>query len=239
MSCNSTSNRVADAVRRSGIPALGSKSAYNAAFVRRELSPWGRGALGLAAAGAAMGAVYAVKRGKLAQAKAKLSQTQARGPAKAGQAANRAGDMQYRAAAKVAGVSNRLTGALSVTGRLGAGRLAMGVALWRKPALGRALRKLTRLSGVAKKATGLAGTQAAALSRQSLAGSVVQERRTLLFFKKKVAVEVWNSGLSRLLNRADQLGPTQNVRASRGTLLKDKQGATWHCGTTTAATRVG
>jgi len=234
MSCNSTSEKVVSAVRKTGLPALATKSAYQAAFVRRELSPLGRGALGAAVAGVALGAGYAVKRGAVARAGKQLKATAANVAHKAESAGNRLGEMQYRNAEKTASASNVVAGAVRVADRLRAGQLGLALATLKNPVFGAATRKINRIIGLSKLATGLAGSQAGALSRKSLAGSVVQDRRTLVFFKKKVAVNVWNSKVSQLINRTDHIGPVSTIRSSTGLLVKGKDGVTWHSGATVA-----
>ena len=75
-------------------------------------------------------------------------------------------------------------------------------------------------------------------SRTSLAASVVQKKRVLLFFNKKTAVQVWNSSAGKLLNRPDHIMPAKNIIAEKSAMLKIN-GISWHRGTITFRTPGG
>jgi hypothetical protein len=90
-------------------------------------------------------------------------------------------------------------------------------------------------------ATGRVGALAGWLSRTNLAGTVVGEKRHLLFFKGKVATDLWNSSLTDTLNRADLLGSQQlgkGIHSSDGVMF-DAGGLTWHRGTSVVDTPGG
>ena len=76
-----------------------------------------------------------------------------------------------------------------------------------------------------------------------LAGTVVQDKRQLLFFKGKEAVNLWKSSLTRRLNRADLLGSHRltgdGVYASDGVMFETRGGRTWHRGTSVVSTSAG
>lgn len=239
MSCDTTSEKIVAAVRKTGLPALASRSAYNATFIRRELSPLGKGVLGAAAAGMALGLGYAVKSGAVARAGERVKETASSLAQKTEGVSEQMGEAQYAAVEKVARASNVVAGVVRLTDRLGAGRLGLALSALKNPAVGAATRKINRIIGLSKVATGAVGAQAGALSRKSLAGSVVQERRALIFFKKKVAVDAWNSNLSRLINRADHIGPASTIRSSTGLLVTGKDGVAWHSGALVAGTPQG
>lgn len=81
----------------------------------------------------------------------------------------------------------------------------------------------------------VAGNVAGALSKTEETGRVMQEQRTLFFFKSQTPVTLWKSSLTPLLNRGDVPGPSrltgQNIRASEGVMFQ-VGGKTWHRGTT-------
>jgi hypothetical protein len=94
-------------------------------------------------------------------------------------------------------------------------------------------RKAGLITNRVSRFTGLVGALAGRISRTDLAGTVVREKRTLLFFKGKEAVNVWKSSLTDFLNRADLLGSHalgKGVYASDGVMF-ETGGATWHRGT--------
>lgn len=81
----------------------------------------------------------------------------------------------------------------------------------------------------------MAGNVAGALSKTEETGQVVQEKRTLFFFKSRTPVTLWKSSLTPLLNRGDALGTSrltgQHIRSSEGVMFQSN-GKTWHRGTT-------
>ncbi|MCL4298079.1 MAG: hypothetical protein KJ077_20220 [Anaerolineae bacterium] len=81
----------------------------------------------------------------------------------------------------------------------------------------------------------MAGNAAGALSKTEETGQVMQEQRTLFFFKSQTPVTLWKSSLTPLLNRGDVSGTSrltgQNIRASEGVMFQ-MGGKTWHRGTT-------
>jgi hypothetical protein len=96
-------------------------------------------------------------------------------------------------------------------------------------------------AAVSAVATGRVGALAGWLSRTNLAGTVVGEKRHLLFFKGKVATNLWKSSLTDVLNRADLMGSHQlgkGVHSSDGVMF-DAGGLTWHRGTSVVDTPGG
>lgn len=81
----------------------------------------------------------------------------------------------------------------------------------------------------------LAGDAAGFVSRQEDVGQVMQEKRTLLFFKSKTPVTLWKSSLTGLINRQDVVGTSRfsgkNIASSEGVMFR-AGGKTWHRGTT-------
>lgn len=81
----------------------------------------------------------------------------------------------------------------------------------------------------------VAGNVAGALSKTEETGQVMQEKRTLFFFKSQTPVTLWQSSLTPLLNRGDVPGTSrltgQNICASEGVMFQTG-GKTWHRGTT-------
>jgi hypothetical protein len=84
-------------------------------------------------------------------------------------------------------------------------------------------------------ATSLAGDLAGFASRQEEVGQVMQDKRTLFFFKSKVPVTLWKSSLTGLINRQDVIGTSRfsgkNIASSEGVMFRTR-GKTWHRGTT-------
>jgi hypothetical protein len=91
--------------------------------------------------------------------------------------------------------------------------------------------------------SGAAATRRARTSRTELAGTVVREKRQLLFFKGKEAVDMWRSSMTDRLNRADLLGSHRlkgaGVHASDGVMFETKGARTWHRGTSLVSTSKG
>jgi hypothetical protein len=79
--------------------------------------------------------------------------------------------------------------------------------------------------------TSAVGAGLGALSKTGEAGTVMQEKRKLFFFKSKTPVSLWTSNLTSLLNRRDVLVRAKNIVASRGVMF-EVGGKTWHQGTT-------
>ena len=81
----------------------------------------------------------------------------------------------------------------------------------------------------------LAGDAAGYVSRQEDVGQVMQEKRSLLFFKSKTPVTLWKSGLTGLINRQDVIGTSRfsgkHIASSEGVMFRTG-GKTWHRGTT-------
>lgn len=76
------------------------------------------------------------------------------------------------------------------------------------------------------------GSGVATLSKSGEAGTVIQEKRKLLFFKSKTPVQLWQSRLTPLLNRRDLLSVSgKSVLSSRGVMF-ETGGKSWHQGTT-------
>jgi hypothetical protein len=96
---------------------------------------------------------------------------------------------------------------------------------------------------LARAGTGAAATRRARASRTELAGTVVREKRQLLFFKGKEAVAMWRSSMTDRLNRADLLGSHRlkgaGVHASDGVMFETKGARTWHRGTSLVSTSKG
>lgn len=139
-------------------------------------------------------------------------------------------------AGKVLGVANSpLAGA--------AGGIARYVAFARNPALAPIAATAGAIASVSNFATGAAATRVARISRSGLAGTVVQDKRQLLFFKGKEAVNLWKSSLTRRLNRTDLLGSHRltgdGVYASDGVMFETRGGRTWHRGTSVVSTSAG
>ena len=149
-----------------------------------------------------------------------------------GRARDKLEEGAYAVAQKTAPVSNKVLAGINTVERYGGEKLLTGlVGRALVKTLGRrAIAPALRLTGLARKATTVAGSAAGDLSRKSLAATVVQERRQWLFFKRKVAVGVWNSHLTPLLNRTNRLGVGEKVRSQSGAMVK-VDGATWHRGT--------
>jgi len=96
-------------------------------------------------------------------------------------------------------------------------------------------------AAVAAITTGRIGALAGWVSRTNLAGTVVGEKRHLLFFKGKVATDLWKSSLTDVLNRADLMGSHQlgkGVHSSDGVMF-NAGGLTWHRGTSVIDTPGG
>jgi hypothetical protein len=91
--------------------------------------------------------------------------------------------------------------------------------------------------------SGAAATRRARASRTELAGTVVREKRQLLFFKGKEAVAMWRSSMTDRLNRADLMGSHRlkgtGVHASDGVMFETKGARTWHRGTSVVSTSRG
>jgi hypothetical protein len=139
-------------------------------------------------------------------------------------------------AGKALGVSNSpITGA--------AGGVAKRMLIARSPALAPVVATAGTLAWASRAATGAAATRLARISRTDLAGTVVQDRRQLLFFKGKEAVNMWKSSLTDRLNRADLMGSHrltgEGVYASDGVMFETRGGRTWHRGTSIVSTSQG
>ncbi len=84
-------------------------------------------------------------------------------------------------------------------------------------------------------ASSLVGDLAGYVSRQEDVSQVMQEKRTLLFFKSKTPVTLWKSSLTGLINRQDVIGTSRfsgkNIASSEGVMFRTG-GKTWHRGTT-------
>jgi hypothetical protein len=124
-----------------------------------------------------------------------------------------------------------------------AGGIARYAAFARNPALAPVAATVGAIASVSNFATGAAATRVARISRSGLAGTVVQDKRQLLFFKGKEAVNLWKSSLTRRLNRADLLGSHRltgdGVYASDGVMFETGGGRTWHRGTSVVSTSAG
>jgi hypothetical protein len=79
--------------------------------------------------------------------------------------------------------------------------------------------------------SGAVGSSVGALSKTGEAGQVVQEKRKMLFFKSKIPVKLWKSGLTGLINGRDIAVRRRHIVSSRGTMF-EIGGKTWHRGTT-------
>lgn len=99
------------------------------------------------------------------------------------------------------------------------------------PYLGTALKTIKKI----ERATSLAGDLAGYASRQEAAGQVMQDKRTLFFFKSQVPVTLWKSSLTGLINRQDVIGTSRfsgkYIASSEGVMFRSG-GKTWHRGTT-------
>lgn len=99
------------------------------------------------------------------------------------------------------------------------------------PAVGTALKVVKKVELV----TGLAGDVAGFASRQEEVGQVMQDKRTLFFFKSQVPVTLWKSSLTGLINRQDVIGTSRfsgkHIASSEGVMFRTG-GKTWHRGTT-------
>ena len=80
--------------------------------------------------------------------------------------------------------------------------------------------------------SGVVGSGLGALSKTGEAGQVIQEKRTLFFFKSKTPVSLWKSSLTPVINSRDAIGAVKkdNVLSSKG-LMFTTGGRTWHQGT--------
>jgi hypothetical protein len=121
--------------------------------------------------------------------------------------------------------------------------IAKQVLIARNPALAPVVATAGTLTWASRTATGAAATRAARISRTGLAGTVVQDRRQLLFFKGKEAVNMWRSSLTERLNRAELMGSHrltgEGVYASDGVMFETKGARTWHRGTSVVSTSKG
>lgn len=79
------------------------------------------------------------------------------------------------------------------------------------------------------------GNVAGALSKTEETGQVMQEKRTLFFFKSQAPVTLWKSSLTLALNGGDVLGTSRltgrHIQSSDGVMFQ-ASGKTWHRGTT-------
>jgi hypothetical protein len=95
------------------------------------------------------------------------------------------------------------------------------------PAVGTALKVIKKVERV----TTLAGDVAGFASRQGEVGQVMQDKRTLFFFKSQVPVTLWQSSLTGLINRQDVIGTSRfggkNIASSEGVMFRTG-GKTWH-----------
>ncbi len=114
------------------------------------------------------------------------------------------------------------------------GNIAMGgirTAANAIPYVGTALKVVKKVELV----TGLAGDLAGFASRQEDVGQVMQDKRTLFFFKSQVPVTLWKSSLTGLINRQDVVGASRfsgkHITSSEGVMFRTG-GKTWHRGTT-------
>ena len=114
------------------------------------------------------------------------------------------------------------------------GNIAMGgirTAANAIPYVGTALKVVKKVELV----TSLAGDLAGFASRQEDVGQVMQDKRTLFFFKSQVPVTLWKSSLTGLINRQDVVGTSRfsgkHIASSEGVMFRTG-GKTWHRGTT-------
>jgi len=93
----------------------------------------------------------------------------------------------------------------------------------------RVVKTVERFSGLAGNLIGEASRKEEGQTRQ-----VIQEQRTLLFFKSQTPVTLWKSGLTGAINRRDAPpGTGRPVVSSEGMMFR-VGGKTWHQGTTVA-----
>jgi hypothetical protein len=105
-----------------------------------------------------------------------------------------------------------------------------------------AVRTARKVAKTVDRVSSAAGNIVGAKSATAGAGEVMQEKRTLFFFKSKTPVSLWKSSLTGALNRQDVVGTSRftgkNVVSSDGVMFKT-DGKTWHRGTTVVKTGQG
>jgi len=138
-----------------------------------------------------------------------------------------------KAAPAAGAVLRTVDGADRIASKVGGSRTAGLVAGY---VLGRStMRQARSIVRAVRRISGLAGSGVGRVSRRDQVGSVVREKRVLLFFKSKKAVTLWKSSLTNTLNKLDLLGSprlNKSVRSSDGILFQTG-GVTWHRGTYT------
>ena len=250
MSCETNANKVSNALRSGGVTRTAAKTAYARATSMRRLAAAGlvvgvasavamhpsqtkRAGQEIAGAAKAVGRKYVDTAQQNMATAQKAADTVKDTAKKAGETMRDLNDRQQDKLAAVAHKAAPVTGRILTTAttieRSGLPRSALAVGA---VALNVPLSKINRMTVLAGKTTAALVNPAADLSRQSLAGSVVQKRRVLFFFNKKTTVQVWNSSAGKLLNRPDRLVSGKNILAEKSAMLKIN-GTSWHRGTVT------
>jgi hypothetical protein len=101
------------------------------------------------------------------------------------------------------------------------------------------LKALALAGETSKRATGLAAHKVEGMARQDAIQTVVGDAPVFYFFKRRVAVTCWKSGLTPALNRVDTAGiPQKDIISSKG-LSMSLDGLAWHRGTSVIKTPGG
>jgi hypothetical protein len=155
---------------------------------------------------------------------------------KTGQWGQAAVDQAYERRAKVdqmiAPVADKALTAMNTANQYNVDSIGSALVLnkIKKTALGVPLKTLLMYAGVSKRATSLVTNKVEGLSREKAVQTIIADKPVLYFFKRKIAVTCWQSGMTPVLNRMDTAGfKKEDVVSSKGISMSFK-GTTWHRG---------
>lgn len=268
MSCETNANKIGNALAAAGITRNAAKSAYARAATARRLGTMaGAAAIGAAVAASAavaIGPAYVKAAKQNAQTAQKVGEKVAATAKKAGQpyvdtakqnaqtakkVATAATDAAQKAGQKITAATEQAqtttaraapvaAAALKGINTVERSNIMNAVTVTASFASRGGLNRLQNTAALVGQASGAAVNPLADMSRKSLASSVVQNKRVLLFFNKKTSVQVWNSSAGKLLNRPDRILPAKNIVSEKSAMLK-VGGVSWHRGTITFRTPAG